>query len=67
MYPVITCPTLSDPPEGTVNVLSDLPGGMAVYGCNRGFSLNGQEEQSCGMNGMWDGVPPTCEGLYIFF
>ena len=31
------------------------------YTCNRRYRLNGPSSRTCGLDGQWTGVTPTCE------
>jgi hypothetical protein len=35
------------------------------YTCNSIYKLNGPSHRTCGLNGEWTGVTPTCEGKCI--
>ena len=34
---------------------------VATYTCNPGYTLNGGSTRTCGSNGMWSGLAPTCQ------
>ena len=61
---VNTCPALPNPAGGSVDVLGNTPGDMAIYSCNANFVLDGEESRVCGLDGEWEGVEPVCEGMY---
>ena len=68
LSPVIECPTLTDPDNGTVSVGGVIPGSNASYSCNEGFALLGTNERQCGLDGNWTLQEPTCAGaLQIMF
>lgn len=50
-----------------MDVRDNTPGGVAVYSCNSGFSLAGNDSRVCGQDGEWEGEPPVCEGLQLEF
>ena len=54
------CPSLTDPKNGTVNEGGFVPGSIATYTCDSGYSLDGSETRECQDDGNWDGVAPTC-------
>ena len=56
---VVICPVLEDPGNGTVDVSGNRSGDTAVYSCNVGFTLDG-ENRTCGDDGQWSGSEPTC-------
>lgn len=58
----LMCPTLSDPENGVVTILDDIPGGVAIYRCNPGLALVGDSNRTCGIDEQWSGEPPTCRG-----
>ena len=55
------CPDLENPDNGIVDVSGNQPGDTAVYTCNDGFTLDG-ENRTCGQDGKWSGSEPTCVG-----
>ena len=59
---VVTCPNLENPGNGTVDVSGNQPGDTAVYSCNDGFTLDGEDTRTCGQDGKWSGSEPTCVG-----
>ena len=52
---VVTCPALSDPTNGMVDVPSNNFGSIATYTCNRGHNLTGDATRTCEATGMWSG------------
>ena len=59
----VKCPSLVDPPSGTVNTSDGLSvGNKAHYGCDTCYSLNGDSKRECLANGEWSGSAPTCQG-----
>ncbi len=70
MYTVALCPDLSNPLNGQVTYESTAFGVIATYTCNSRFGLSGGDDtQICGgdgssTTGVWEGVVPTCEGMY---
>ena len=62
----VTCPVLSNPEGGVVELQGMSPGDEAVYSCNNSsLNLIGQDIRVCGEDGEWEGEAPICEGLYI--
>ena len=41
-------------------------GGVATYSCDFGFFLVGDRTRSCGSDGTWSGMAPTCARKLIF-
>lgn len=60
-YIVINCGELSDPVNGMVDVTSTLHDGTATYTCNNGYTIDGPSNRTCGNQGMWSGVEPSCQ------
>lgn len=57
----VTCPAmLNDPDNGTVTIQSNRFEGEAVYSCELGFMIDGNDIRVCGANGMWSGSDPSC-------
>ena len=51
---------LSDPNNGSVLHQTPTVGTVATYSCSNGFELKGEKARTCGGNGEWSGVEPTC-------
>ncbi|XP_053408488.1 sushi, von Willebrand factor type A, EGF and pentraxin domain-containing protein 1-like [Mercenaria mercenaria] len=51
------CPTANDTDNGSVNRTDKS---HAVYKCDTGYTLHGQERLFCQLNGTWSAKPPTC-------
>jgi hypothetical protein len=48
--------------NGTVNVSEGTKVNATIqYTCIRRYSLNGPSSRTCGLDGQWTGVTPTCE------
>ncbi len=58
---VVTCPPLTDPDNGMVNVLNNNFGTVANYTCNTGYMLTGDVIRVCEVTGDWSGTAPTCD------
>jgi hypothetical protein len=54
------CPVLENPANGVVMTTGLSPGDTATYTCDPGYELVGTAVQTCGNNGEWSDVPPTC-------
>ncbi len=57
------CPTLSAPANGSVDRTSGAPGEVAIYSCDAGFILTGNEgtdRRVCQADRTWTGSEPTC-------
>ncbi len=61
------CPTLTDPQNGVITLSVENDGSvMATYSCNTGYALTGGDTLRTCTAGVWDGLIPTCEGIYKF-
>ena len=56
MPPIVVCRDLSDPPNGQV-VSAQF---TAMYTCNSGYILVGDNTQICQPDGKWSGSQPNC-------
>ena len=57
------CPPLGSPANGNVDEGNRLVGDVAVYACEEGYRIEGDENRTCtqvGQNGQWTGSDPTC-------
>ena len=52
------CPTLSDPENGKVFIISD--GRVAIFTCNNNFTKTGDSYLQC-INGIWSSPSPKCQ------
>ena len=60
IYTTETCSQLSDPANGIVRWTGLTTGSLAVYICDSGYELSGEQIRTCMSNGMWSGQEPTC-------
>ena len=68
------CGTLSAPSNGQVDDSVTTFGAEAVYVCNEGFNLLGDDRRTCSLTRQWSGMPPECQrkglfcllGLFLF-
>jgi CUB/sushi domain-containing protein len=51
----------SPDPNGSLQVSSTTVGSVAVYQCNDGFTLQGEDQAICQDNGQWSTGAPTCQ------
>ena len=68
MNNISDCGALENPQFGTVSTAGGTTfGEVAVYYCNVGYSLIGNNERNCEADGLWSGTIPVCEikGLFI--
>ena len=60
---MVTCPpALADPTNGQVSIVTNTIGSTATYTCDTGYGVNGATTDTCGADGSWSAVPPTCDG-----
>ena len=61
-FTVVTCPVLSNPPNGVVQHSSGVEYlSTAQYTCNTGFTRSsGDMERMCQSDGTWSGSEPVC-------
>ena len=48
------------PENGEVVVNGMTPGDTAMYSCDMGFELVGDDTVTCGDDGVWSAEPPVC-------
>jgi len=71
LKPVVpTCPPLTAPANGGIdcslggNEQAD-PGDTCTFTCDDGYQISGSTRRTCGDDGNWSGMNPTCmEGTY---
>ena len=54
------CDMLDNPENGVVETTGFAPSDTATYTCNSGLELVGTRVRTCGTDGEWSDVPPTC-------
>ena len=55
------CPgDLAAPTNGAVTVNGFTTGDTAVYSCDEGYELVGEQTRTCMSNSQWSGAAPTC-------
>ena len=62
----VVCPNLTNPENGQVVQALDgnIPGTVANYSCNAGYTLFGNVSRECistGVQVLWTGEAPTCQ------
>ncbi len=63
---VVTCPALSDPTNGMVDVPNNNFGTVATFTCDNGYTLTGGSFRVCQNDGTWSGSAPTCQGEFHY-
>ena len=58
---LVDCGELSHPTNGQVTILRFI----ATYKCDLGYTLVGDDSQTCLINGAWSDSPPLCQGIHI--
>lgn len=61
------CGPLDNPKNGNVTLSDTIFRAEAVYACNEGHSLVGNNTRTCLTNGNWSGSEPECQRMYVFF
>ena len=64
-HPVYDCGPLTNPDNGTVQLTLTTFGAIALFSCDEGFNLtgnNGEDYREC-LFGGWNGEDPTCESM----
>ena len=67
-FAVVTCPQLSNPPNGTVqtDTLSPQPYGTIVnITCTDGYRREGSDSRMCLSDGTWSGEETNCTCEYV--
>lgn len=60
---LLDCGSLTDIPNGRVNLTGTDYGSKATYACDDGYVIVGSNIRSCTGDGVWDGMAPTCERI----
>ena len=62
--PLVRCPDLPAPRDGSVDLSGNEVGATATYSCDAGFQLVGPKERICGENGSWSpNLEPKCREI----
>ena len=67
LHAVIDCGILDPPTNGAVQITGTAFGDKAVYSCNSGYFLRGQNNRECQSGGEWSGEEPVCERKQFLF
>ena len=62
----VSCPMLSNPENGVVDVTDRTLGNTATYTCDTGHVLEGESSRTCMPNAMWSDDEPVCIGRSSF-
>lgn len=71
LFTEYTCTELPSPANGTISYDAGSPGARpanlttALYNCDPGYNLLGNNTRSCQVNETWSGDTPTCESKEI--
>ena len=60
VYIYAGCGALPHPGNGTVTWTGLTYGSVAVYNCDNGYQVSGDQTRTCMSNGTWSGEEPTC-------
>ena len=58
------CSELSHPANGGVTWTGRTSGSTAIYFCDSGYQLTGDQTRACN-NGIWSGEEPTCTRMKL--
>ena len=59
---IVDCGPLEDIEYGHVNFSEGTGyGQVALYTCNSGYGVVGDEKRQCQSNGLWSGFTPVCK------
>ena len=56
----VACPTLTNPPAGSVSITTDGITSMVTYVCVQGYYYNGSLTSECSTSGNWSSEAPIC-------
>jgi hypothetical protein len=62
----VKCPILEAPNSGYINITSDGSVTIAMFVCDQGYYIDGSSDVTCGTDGTWSAVMPTCSKIYMF-
>lgn len=62
---VISCGSLSFPPNGNKIGTLTAYGATAIFTCNTGYTLVGSHVRECLANGLWSGSETRCLGRFL--
>ena len=65
LYLAVDCGSLNNPRNGEVTLTGTTLRSEALYSCNSGFVLVGENRRVCQTNGEWSGEAPTCTGSMV--
>ena len=65
LFSVVDCGSLTDPVNGQVNTNGTTFGETAIYSCDTGYNLVGNNTRTCQATGQWSGNEPTCERMLL--
>ena len=61
---VVDCGVLTNPANGQVSHPTGTTfGKTAMYSCNTGYNLMGDNTRTCQATGKWSGSEPTCQSM----
>ncbi|XP_033100073.1 sushi domain-containing protein 2-like [Anneissia japonica] len=65
--PVVACPFVPVPINGTKNGTSNIEGSHLIFTCDPGFDLLGSDDIVCQANGTWSSDAPICQQILCRF
>ena len=57
------CGRLANPTNGQVYYMQTTLNAIAVYKCQRGYRLIGNQKRTCQNNFLWSGQAPSCKSI----
>ena len=59
----IDCGPLEPPINGFLEIEDTVFDSEALYGCDEGYDLIGEETRNCTIDGTWTGEDPVCQSI----
>ena len=57
------CPDLTDPPNGNHSITGNTVGHIAIFECDPGYELIGDDVLGCQEDGQWTSSVPSCQEI----
>ena len=57
-----SCAVLKPLENGSISGETNLCGENVTFACNDGYRLSGSSSRQCGINSLWSGTQPVCNG-----
>ena len=66
-FVVVDCGALGSPQNGAKVGTKTTYLSTSTFTCNPGYARNGSSSRTCLSDGSWNGVQPTCDGVYFLY